>query len=82
MSTIEIILTRAMNEPTFADALFSNPEEALAEYNLSVDEIAKFKGLTRTQFEAMSTEDRQSMIAFVGGWGASSYQYAFSGTGG
>jgi len=59
MST-EPILTRMMNEPEFAEAVFANPEKALAEYNLTAEGLAVFKGLTRAQFEEMSSDDRKS----------------------
>jgi hypothetical protein len=61
MPTIETILSRAMNDPTFADALFADPEKALAEYDLPAEVIAQFKNLSRAQFEAWEAEDRRSM---------------------
>ena len=82
MTTIETILTRMMHETEFAQAVFTDAENALAEYGLSADDLAKFKGLTRSQFEGLTPEDRKSMIAFVGGWGSSMYQYSFSDPGG
>jgi len=75
MSKLENILIRMMNDPEFAGAVFDDPQLALAEYDLSVDEIGKFKELTHEQFAAMSPDDRKSMISFVGGWGSSMYQY-------
>ena len=75
MSTIETILTRAMSDTEFADQLFTDTEKALAEYNLSAEEIAKFKEFTRAQFDEMTPDERKSMISFVGGWGSSMYQY-------
>jgi len=61
MSTqTETILARMMNDPDFADSVFSNPEKSLAEYKLSADEIAKFKSLTQVEFEEMTAEDRKS----------------------
>ncbi len=63
MST-ETILTRMMSDSAFAEAVFTDAEKALAEYNLSTEDLAKFKGLTHAHFQAMSTEDRKS---FVGG---------------
>lgn len=72
---IEIILARMMSDSTFAETVFVDPEKALAEYHLSVDEMAKFKGLTRKQFEAMSPENRTSMISFVEG--PSIYHYGY-----
>ena len=64
MST-ETILTRMMSDSAFADAVFTDTEKALAEYNLSAEDLAKFKELTRAHFQAMSTEERKS---FGGSW--------------
>ncbi len=61
MSTLETILTRAMNDPAFADVLLTDPEKALAEYELPPEVIAEFKNISRAEFEALKTEDRQSM---------------------
>jgi len=60
MSTIETILFRAMSEPTFAEQLMSSPEKALAGYNLSVEEVAKFKSMSRADFAALAPEERKS----------------------
>jgi len=68
MSTIETILSRMMNDPEFADAIFANAEKALAEYDLSADEIAKFKGMSRADFEDLasaSPENRKSFVNFT-----------------
>ena len=62
MSTTEKILTRMMSEPAFADAVFANAEKALAEYNLSSEEAAKFEDLTQSHFESMTAEERKSMM--------------------
>ena len=70
MSTVETILTRMMQDPTFAEALFSDAEQALAEYGLSAEEASKFQGLSRAQFDALATspEARQSFgVAYGGG---------------
>jgi len=61
MSAIETILSRAMSEPEFADRLFSDPESALAEYDLSSAELDQFKKMSRTDFAALTPEDRKSM---------------------
>ena len=64
MSTIETILSRMMNEPVFANTVLTDPEKALAEYDLPADAIEKFKHITRADFEALtsaSPEARQSM---------------------
>lgn len=61
MSILETILSRAMNDESFADQLFSDAETALAEYDLSADEVEKLKGLSRAQFDATPPEERKSM---------------------
>ena len=64
MSTLETILSHMMNEPAFASAVFTDTENALAEYKLSAEEIAKFKGITRADFEALTShapEERKSL---------------------
>jgi hypothetical protein len=64
MSTIETILSRAMSDHAFADALFADPEKALAEYDLPADVIEKFKKMSRAEFESLDTEERQSMSIY------------------
>jgi hypothetical protein len=64
MSTLEIILTRAMGDAAFADALLADPENALAEYDLSDEVIEKFKIMSRAEFESLDTEERQSMSIY------------------
>jgi len=69
MSTIETILTRMMNEPTFAEAVLTNTEKALVEYNLSAEKIAKFKALSRAQFDVYTPEERKSFSRTSGSYG-------------
>lgn len=64
MSNLETILNRMMNDAAFADAVFANAANALAEYNLSAEDIEKFKGLSRATLSAMSAEDRKSFLSF------------------
>ncbi len=61
MSTLETILNRAMSDRAFADAIFADPDKALAEYNLPPEELAKFEAMSRAEFEALDTEERRSM---------------------
>ena len=61
MFTIETILSRAMNDDAFAEQLFTDAETALAEYDLSADEVEKLKGMSRAQFDAMPPDERKSM---------------------
>ena len=63
--SVETILSRMISDSAFADAVFTDAEKALAEYKLSAEEIAKFKGLTRAHFEDMSTEERKSFGVII-----------------
>jgi len=65
MSTIDIILTRMMYEAVFADAVFENAEAALTEYNLTSEEVSRFKTLSRLKLSAMTLEDRKTFAAWV-----------------
>ena len=65
MSTqgIESVLSRAMSDTTFADSLFANPAQALASFDLTAEEVAKFQGISRADFDAIvsaSPEQRKS----------------------
>jgi len=74
MSALETILARMMSDAAFADGVFADAEKALTEYNLSAEDLAKFKGMSRARFEAMTAEDRKSFGILVderhGGWDA------------
>jgi hypothetical protein len=62
--TVETILTRAMSDASFAETLFANPEKALAGYDLTSDEIANVKGMSRADFDkysSVSPEERKSL---------------------
>ena len=63
MPAIENILERMITETTFAESVFADAEKALAEYDLSFEEVARFKNLSRTDFESYastSPEERKS----------------------
>ena len=64
-NTVQTILSRAMSDPNFAEELLADPEKALSGYDLTVEEIAQFRGLTRAEFAAMTTGERKS---FGGGF--------------
>lgn len=81
MSTIETILSRAMNEPEFAELLFSDPDQALAEYELSAEEHAKLKELSRAEFDSLALEDRKSMATFEKQIHIESFSWGVSQTG-
>jgi len=61
----ETILSRMMSDAKFAEAVFTDAGKALAEYNLSAEDLAKFKGLDRAQFEAMTPEERKSFVVGI-----------------
>ena len=66
MSIMETVLTRAMSDPAFAEALFADPEKALAEYHLPGETIEKFKNIGRAEFNSMDAEERKSLSAIFG----------------
>ena len=69
MSTIETILSRAMSDPAFAEQLFADADQALAGYDLTAEEIAKLKGMSRGDLNAMTAlapEERKSMVRKAG----------------
>ncbi len=62
--SVENVLSRAMSDKSFADALFSNPDQALAGYELTAEEKANLKGMDRTavgKYAAAAPEERKSM---------------------
>jgi hypothetical protein len=61
--SVETILSRAMSDGTFADQLFTNPDQALAGFELTTEEATTFKGMARADFDTLlqaSPEDRRS----------------------
>lgn len=64
--TVDTILAKAMNDATFAEALFTNPDEALTGYDLTEEEKQTLKNMSREDFDkyAMAApEERKSMIS-------------------
>ena len=62
--TVDTLLAKAMNDAAFAEALFTKPDEALAGYNLTEEEMQSLKNMSREDFDkyAMATpEERKSM---------------------
>ena len=69
MSTIETILSRAMSDSSFAEQLFTDADQALAGYDLTAEEIAKLKGMSRGDLNTMTAlapEERKSMVRKAG----------------
>ena len=62
--SVETILSRAMSDAKFADSLFTSPEKAFADYDLTTEEATALKGMTRADVDAFansSPEERKSM---------------------
>jgi len=67
MSTdgIESVLSRAMSDAAFAELLFSEPEKALAVYDLTAEEAASLRSIPRADLAAAvqaSPEERKSFL--------------------
>ena len=65
MSTkgIEAVLNQAMSDSAFADQLFASPEQALAGFELTTEESASLKSMSRAEFDKFansSPEERKS----------------------
>lgn len=50
------IIGRAVTDPEFRDLLFSNPEQALQDYELSDDEVEALKNLKQEDLEDFSAK--------------------------
>ena len=62
MSLIETILYRAMSDIEFADLLFAQPDQALADYCLTPEEITQLKSMSRVDFEILAAEECSPFI--------------------
>ena len=58
--TFETVLTLAMGDPSFANEIFASPEQALDGFDLTAEELNKFKEMTRVEFEVSALENRKS----------------------
>jgi hypothetical protein len=70
--TVETILSRAMSDGSFADQLFTNPDQALAGFELTAEEVVSLKGISRADIETYSTaspEERRSFSLGIHGSG-------------
>ena len=62
MSTVEAILFRALIDIEFANMLFTQNEQALADYHLSPEEIAQLKSMSRIDFEMLAAGELNSVV--------------------
>ena len=63
--TVESILTKAMSDSAFANALFADLDKALAGYDLTAEEMSSLKSMSRADFEKAangSPEERKSFL--------------------
>jgi len=67
MSTksVETILSRAMNDATFAEELSASPSKALAGYDLTTEETSQITSMSRVEFAALATEQRKSFGVII-----------------
>lgn len=65
MLQLETILTRMMSEPAFANAVFSDAMRALADYHMPNEDIAKFRALSRADFDSAAYEFRKLVSALT-----------------
>ena len=65
---VETVLSKAMSDAKFADALFADPEKALAGFDLTGEEKSNLKNLSRAEFDALvaAPEERRSFFVING----------------
>ena len=49
---IKTVIIKAVSDTEFRDLLFDDPDKALADYDLSDDEVSKLKSMKRDKFDA------------------------------
>lgn len=54
--TVQFIIGRAVTDPEYRELLFTHPEEALKEFDLTDEEAQSLKELKREKFEAELSE--------------------------
>ncbi len=57
--SVKQIIGRAIAEEPFRELLFTNPDQALAGFDLTADEIGALKGLKREEFDAAAGDLEQ-----------------------
>ena len=60
--TIESILDRAMNDVNFAAEMLLHPQETLASYDLTSEEIQRFESLAMADFQAFSQASPEDLV--------------------
>jgi len=65
-ATIESVLARAMSDAAFVEELFAQPDKALAGYDLSAEELAQLKNMSRADFDTFTSASPEERKSF--GW--------------
>jgi len=52
---VKLVIGRAVMESDFRELLFSDPDKAVEDYELTEDEIVKLKGIDREKFDNVAT---------------------------
>lgn len=70
LQSVQNVIGKAAVDRAYRELLFSKPDEALAGQDLSADEVACLKGLSREKFDAVAGELEEKMLAEAVGGGA------------
>ena len=55
--TFETVMSLAIGVPSFANEIFASPDQALEGFDLTEEEIHKFKNMSRVEFEIIALEN-------------------------
>ena len=68
---VQAVIGKAVTDSKFREALFANPDKALAGYDLTEDEIAALKKIDAETMESLAGSlDERISKAFIIGWAA------------
>ncbi len=66
---VQAVISQAVSDEKFREALFANPDQALQSHDLTDDEIAGLKTIDAETMQALSGDlDERISKAFVMGW--------------
>ena len=69
LEALETVISKAIDDEEFRSLLLSNPEKALADYDLADEERSQLSNLDEEFFEAVDLEDRISRWGSLGAKG-------------
>jgi hypothetical protein len=67
LRSVQTVIGKAVVDRSYRDLLFTRPDEALKGHELTAEEIASLKGLSRETFDSVSSELEERMLAQVAG---------------